>query len=90
MSGPGTLHTSHWDANGLMTVITLLEGFKLWGWGRPKGTSGPLVPLPGEGDGWHWNLFEDYDIYLVVLGPGDSGCVYLACFWSIVLSIKRL
>ena len=80
MSGPGTLHTSHWDANGLMTIISLLEGYKAWWWGRPKGTSEPLVQLPGEGNGWHLDLFKDYDIYLVVLGPGDKGCAYLSYF----------
>jgi hypothetical protein len=90
MSGPGTFHTSHLDANGLITVITMLEGFKGWFWGRRKGTTGPLVPLPGIGDDWHENLYQDYDVYLVVLGPGDTGCVYAAYFWCITLSIKRL
>lgn len=72
ISGPGTFHTTHFDANGVMTIITILEGYKGWAWGRRKGSSGPLVPLPGDGDGWHWSLYDDYDIYLVVLGPGDT------------------
>jgi hypothetical protein len=90
MSGPGTFHTSHWDASGLMTLISLLEGYKAWLWGRRKGTKGPLVPLPGKGDGWHWDLFKGYDIYIVVLGPGDTGCAYVPCFPCITLNIKRL
>jgi hypothetical protein len=90
MSGPGTFHASHWDANGLITIISMLEGFKLWLWGRRKGTRGPLVPLPGEGEGWHWSLFKDYDIYLVVLGPGDTGWAHVVYFLCITLSIKCL
>jgi hypothetical protein len=76
MSGPGTVHTSHWDANGLMTIITVREGFKVWVWGRGKDTCDPevpLVPAPGDREDWHWDLFANHDIYVFVLGPGDSG-----------------
>ena len=71
MSGPGTFHTSHFDASGLRTIISVLEGFKGWLWGRRKGSIGPLVPLPAKGEDWHWGLFKDHHIYFVVLGPGD-------------------
>jgi len=75
MSGPGTFHTSHPDANGFGTIIQVLEGLKGWLWGRPKGCDGPFFPLPWPGDGeeWHFNLFKNCDIYFVVLGPGDTG-----------------
>jgi hypothetical protein len=75
MSGPGTFHPSHFDANGLRTLIQVLEGLKAWLWGRPKGCDGPFfpLPLPGDGEEWHWSLFDNCDIYIVVLGPGDAG-----------------
>lgn len=75
MSGPGTFHTSHFDASGFRTVIHVREGLKGWLWGRRQGFNGPLfplVPLPGDGEEWHWTLFEDCEIYMVVLGPGDT------------------
>ena len=75
MSGPGTIHNSHWDASGLMTIITVREGFKIWLWGRRKQTCGPEAPLvsaPGDNEDWHWDLFANHDVYISVLGPGDS------------------
>ena len=75
MSGPGTFHTTHFDANGLRTIIQVLEGLKGWLFGRPKGCDAPFVPLPlpGNGEDWHWSLYENCDLYFVVLGPGDCG-----------------
>jgi hypothetical protein len=72
MSGPGTFHSSHFDASGLRTVIRVLEGFKGWLWGRRKGSNGHFVSFPGKGEDWHWSLFKNYDVYFVVLGPGDT------------------
>jgi hypothetical protein len=83
MSGPGTFHTSHFDASGLTTIITVREGFKGWLWGRRKRSSGltpPLVAAPSDQDDWHWDLFQNHDIYMVVLGPGDSA--YVLQFYS--------
>ena len=90
LSGPGTFHTSHWDANGLRTIISVREGYKGLLVGRHKGTGGPLVPLPGKGDDWHWSLFDDYDVYIAVLGPGDAGLVYVSSFLRSMLTIKCL
>jgi len=52
----------------------MLEGLKGWLWGCPKGCDGPFFPLPWPGDSeeWHWSLFENCNIYFVVLGPGDA------------------
>ena len=72
MSGPGTFHTSHFDASGLRTIIQVVEGFKGWMWGRRKGSDGPFVALPGNGEDWHWSLFDHHEVYFVVLGPGDA------------------
>jgi hypothetical protein len=75
MSGPGTFHTSHFDASGFRTIITVREGLKGWLWGRRKGSNqsfAPLVPLPGKGEDWHWHLLDQCEVYFVVLGPGDS------------------
>ena len=73
MSGPGAFHPTHFDANGLQTIIAMKEGFKAWLWGRRKRSSGRLVAHPGDGKDWHWNLFKDHHVYLTVLGPGDIG-----------------
>jgi hypothetical protein len=75
MSGPGTFHTTHFDANGLITIIRVREGLKGWLWGRPRDPDAP-IPTPGDDDGnltgWHWSLFDNCDLGFVVLGPGDT------------------
>lgn len=75
MSGPGTFHPSHFDANGFQTIITLREGLKGWMWGRIRNPSRLLTPVPTDREDWHWDLFKDCDIYFIVLGPGDTGYV---------------
>jgi hypothetical protein len=68
-------HTPHVDANGLCTLVTIQEGYKLWVWGVCHSRS--LLPtLPPElgnnSRSWHWALFMDCIVYAVVLGPGDT------------------
>jgi len=73
MSGPGTFHSAHFDASGLRTIISVLEGLKGWMWGRPWGSNHPWTPVPSDREDWHWSLFDNCEIFLVVLGPGDNG-----------------
>lgn len=71
MSSPGALSTVHPDGNGLSTIVTVLEGFKLWVFGRKRTPGMHPLPVP-EGDMWWFNLFHDCELYAVVLGPGDT------------------
>jgi hypothetical protein len=72
MSGPGTFHTSHFDASGFRTIITVREGLKGWLWGRSRDSSS-FTPIPTDSDDWHWDLFQNCEVFFVVLGPGDTG-----------------
>jgi hypothetical protein len=87
MSGPGTFHTSHFDASGLRTIVSVREGLKGWLWGRHKG-SGMLTPIPSDSDDWHWDLLKDCEIFFVVLGPGDTAYVPLSSSLCFVLKTK--
>lgn len=78
-SSCGSFHTVHVDANGLCTVVTVREGFKLWVWGVRKSGSSLPTPTPlvesteADGaEGWSWTMFDDCNVYAVVLGPGDT------------------
>ena len=74
-SSCGTFHTPHYDANGLSTLVTIQEGYKLWVWGVRRSRSPLPTPLPKQGNpsrSWHWALFDDCIVYAVVLGPGDT------------------
>lgn len=77
-SSCGTCHLPHVDANGLCTEVSVKEGYKVWAWGVRRSRSPLPTPLPRPPNGaeaansWHWALFEDCIIYIVVLGPGDS------------------
>jgi hypothetical protein len=74
-SSCGTYHTPHYDANGLSTLVTIKEGYKLWVWGVRRSRSLLPTPLPKQGSAsrsWHWALFDDCIVYAVVLGPGDT------------------
>jgi hypothetical protein len=74
MSGPGTFHSSHVDACGFGTILRVREGLKGVLWARRR-DSRRLIPIPSDCADWHWDLLKDCDVYLVVLGPGDTGCV---------------
>lgn len=83
VSSCGSFHTVHFDGNGLCTIVTVREGFKLWVWGVPK--SGAPLPTPAPpvespesdgGEGWSWALFDDCDVFGVVLGPEDTMYVF--------------
>ena len=73
-SSCGTYHTTHYDANGVCTLVTVKEGYKLWIWGVRRSRSLLPTPLPKQGrfGSWHWALFDDCIVYAVVLGPGDG------------------
>ena len=74
-SSCGTYHTPHYDANGLSTLVSIKEGYKLWVWGVRCSRSPLPTPLPKQGSpsrSWHWALFDDCIVYAVVLGPGDT------------------
>jgi hypothetical protein len=74
-SSCGTYHTPHYDANGLSTLVSIKEGYKLWVWGVRRSRSLLPTPLPKQGSpsrSWHWALFDDCIVYAVVLGPGDT------------------
>ncbi len=74
-SSCGTYHTPHVDANGLCTLVTIKEGYKLWVWGVRCSRSPLPTPLPEVGSdsrSWHWALLDDCIVYAVVLGPGDT------------------
>lgn len=75
VSSCGTYHTPHYDANGLCTLVTVREGYKLWVWGVRRSRSPIPTPSPelrNDSRSWHWALFDDCITYAVVLGPGDS------------------
>lgn len=77
-SSCGTCHLPHVDANGLSTVVTIHEGYKLWVWGERRANSPLPTPLPEQttaakdSDSWHWALFKDCLVYSAVLGPNDT------------------
>jgi len=76
-SSCGTYHTPHADANGLCTLVTIKEGYKLWMWGVRRSRSPLPTPTPEPGGdsrsrSWHWTFFADCVVYAVVLGPGDT------------------
>jgi hypothetical protein len=71
-SSCGTYHTPHPDANGVSTLVTVREGYKMWIWAIRRSRSPLPTPLPKKGSfgSWHWALFDDCIVYAVVLGPG--------------------
>ena len=73
-SSCGTYHTPHYDANGLSTLVTIKEGYKLWIWAIRLSRSPLPTPFPKQGSfgSWHWTLFDDCIVFAVVLGPGDT------------------
>src|SRR5260370_28725414 len=91
MSGPGTFHTSCYDASGFQTIKSMHEGLKGWLLGCPQGSTAQLTPIPNDCDDWHWGLFDNCEVFLVVLGPGNHGYVYTVCLYSMyVLIIMNL
>ena len=74
-SSCGTYHAPHINANGLCTLVTIKEGYKLWVWGIRRSHSPlptPTLEFGNDSRSWHWALFDDCIIYAVVLGPGDT------------------
>jgi hypothetical protein len=76
-SSCGTYHTPHPDANGLCTLVTITEGYKLWMWGIRRSRSPLPTPMPELGGDsnprrWQWVFFRDCIVYAVVLGPRDT------------------
>src|SRR5712691_4863977 len=72
-SSCGTYHTPHSDTNGVTTLVTIREGYKMWSWGvrRSRSPLPTLFPKKGRFGSWHWALFDDCIVFFVVLGPGD-------------------
>ena len=84
-SSCGTFHTPHYDANSLCTCASVYEGWKLWMWGIREAHTPLPTPWPEAPDAanpstsWHWALFDNCIVYMVVLGPGDSMYDRLRC-----------
>jgi hypothetical protein len=75
LSASGTLHTPHFDPNGMGTLLYMQEGYKFFVFGTYKGDLCALPPFPStDRDKGLWAIMdmEGLDLVSFVLGPGDA------------------
>ena len=75
LSASGTIHTPHFDPNGMGTLLYVHEGFKFFVTGEYEADLSALPPFPKASDSKGlWSIFEMDGLKLCgfVLGPHDA------------------
>lgn len=71
LSSSGTIHPVHFDASAFHTLLSALDGQKLFLITCPTSDTAPTAPNIMDGDPFVLMKSNDVTVYLVVLKPGN-------------------